>query len=195
MGHLKPYGMSDGARICPATTEGNPALPSPNTVGSAFQWWGPNNPSAHDPTTGTGSTGSYGMNGWLYRLGVPRPSGDNSDARARQFAGQTTGLSPAQLDARFFSLPTSGSAEIPVFSDCIWPDGWPTETPTVAPSNVFFPSHNGPNQIHRFVIPRHGKGVNVAFLDGHAEHVQLPNLWTLRWHAVWETPANLPIIP
>jgi prepilin-type processing-associated H-X9-DG protein len=36
---------------------------------------------------------------------------------------------------------------------------------------------------------------NVSFMDGHVESVKLPDLWTLKWHRHWKTPANLPELP
>ena len=29
--------------------------------------------------------------------------------------------------------------------------------------------------------------INVGFMDGHATTVSLPDLWTLRWHAEWDS--------
>ena len=31
--------------------------------------------------------------------------------------------------------------------------------------------------------------INVGFLDGHVQTVQLPELWTLRWHNGWSLDA------
>jgi prepilin-type processing-associated H-X9-DG protein len=35
--------------------------------------------------------------------------------------------------------------------------------------------------MHRFAMARHGKAINVAFVDNHGETVPLGNLWTLNW--------------
>ncbi len=42
---------------------------------------------------------------------------------------------------------------------------------------------------------RHGDGVNVVFLDGHAAHVSLPKLWTLDWSQNYVAPNPLPAVP
>jgi prepilin-type processing-associated H-X9-DG protein len=41
----------------------------------------------------------------------------------------------------------------------------------------------------RIVIARHYMAINVAFLDGHATTVQLPDLWRLKWHRDWDNNA------
>jgi prepilin-type processing-associated H-X9-DG protein len=38
----------------------------------------------------------------------------------------------------------------------------------------------------RFCIARHGMAINVAYLDGHAQPVELPDLWRLKWHKAWD---------
>ena len=45
----------------------------------------------------------------------------------------------------------------------------------------------------RFVIDRHSRKINVAFLDGHGEAVPLPSLWELRWHAQWQPKSGVQI--
>jgi prepilin-type processing-associated H-X9-DG protein len=194
MGHLKEFGLSEAARICPTTTGGNPGAAIPDREGAAFLWWGPTGDPTYDPTINRNTIGSYGMNGWLYRLGVQRQGNDASDARLIGFSRGSSGLSDAQLRARFFNLPARNAAEIPVFADSIWVDGWPHETPLFAPASTLAPPRD-PHHMHRFTIARHSKSINVSFLDGHAERVELPRLWTLRWHAEWVTPASLPIFP
>jgi prepilin-type processing-associated H-X9-DG protein len=48
---------------------------------------------------------------------------------------------------------------------------------------------------------RHGKLVNVAFVDGSVRSIQLPELWALKWHPTWvppqqlATPKDLPPVP
>lgn len=44
-----------------------------------------------------------------------------------------------------------------------------------------------------FCIPRHGRAINVLFLDGHARTVPLTELWQLKWNNVWvSTNVTLP---
>ncbi len=46
-----------------------------------------------------------------------------------------------------------------------------------------------------FCVARHGKSVNVVFLDTHVENVKLQKLWTLEWGKGWVAPNPLPKIP
>jgi len=44
-----------------------------------------------------------------------------------------------------------------------------------------------------FCIDRHRRAVNVVFLDGHATHIPLQDLWKLQWNRTF-TPHQV-IIP
>jgi prepilin-type N-terminal cleavage/methylation domain-containing protein/prepilin-type processing-associated H-X9-DG protein len=188
MGHLKAFGLPDSARVCPETPTNNAA--SGGTYGTAALMWGPNNPSAFDAVTGQGSTGAYALNGWLYRLGV-----GPSDAILYNNANRSgaEGMTNAQMDTMFIGLPARDVTRIPVFSDSVWVDGWPRAIHP-PPANVYNPTQSVPH-MHRFCIARHGRAVCIGFLDGHAESVALPDLWTLKWHNGWSTPNPLPTVP
>ena len=42
-------------------------------------------------------------------------------------------------------------------------------------------------------MARHGRAINIAFLDGHAARTPLEDLWKLRWNNRWvERDVNLP---
>jgi prepilin-type processing-associated H-X9-DG protein len=45
-----------------------------------------------------------------------------------------------------------------------------------------------------FCIPRHGRAINVVFVDGHARRVGLAELWQLQWNAGW-VPTNVTLPP
>jgi prepilin-type N-terminal cleavage/methylation domain-containing protein/prepilin-type processing-associated H-X9-DG protein len=158
------------------------ALPTGNDgTGTAFNCWGPTRPA-----TG-GLMGSYAFNGWLYRHSVPG------------FDDSTLVLTNA-LGMRewFWQLPMIGATpNIPTFSDGMWVDGWPREgdTPPTPPATLITGDKNSADHMRRICLNRHAMRVNVAFLDGHAESVDLRNLWTLQWHRQWQTPTPLPTLP
>jgi hypothetical protein len=52
-------------------------------------------------------------------------------------------------------------------------------SPASAP-RVFAPSQRMPGAI------------TAGFADGHSHRVNLEDLWTLSWHANWQTPAKRP---
>ncbi len=160
---------------------------------------------------------SYGMNGWLYNVaqapqykpGVPWPvywSGLYYD-----------GPPPGNMLAyeQFFHNPRHfvNSAKIPVFFDSTWHDVWPSNfgvlpntqmgntpytdyPPTVLDGSMAVKSNNvgsvAPNfsMITRICMARHGRAINVAFVDGHCETVNLPDLWGLQW-----SPMSVTTVP
>ena len=55
------------------------------------------------------------------------------------------------------------------------------------------PAGSGRAIANNVCIARHGRAVNVAFLDGHARTVPLAELWRLRWNNAWvDTYVSLP---
>ena len=162
--------------------------------------------------------GSYGMNGWIYNnntsiqnygAGVPEPA---------YWGGLSSPPSPGTPPyANYFVNPKYSvqSANTPSFFDCNWHEAYPwnfmvggfpvVDSPptdfhsipgtvwpgTRPPSN----SANG-SQMCRVCMPRHGPAVNVAFMDGHAATVPLPQLWTLQWSPLSiRRPCPAPGVP
>ena len=119
-------------------------------------------------------SGSYGFNAWLMTW---EPKGKGG----QQFSGGKPGqyLPPA----------ASGMDLVPVFADATWADGWPRADDPSPPDLVGGDrKRQGPeqapkeNMMARFAIARHGRGINVVFLDGHAGAVPLDDLKRLKWH-------------
>ena len=173
---LAPYGGGQANRQCPEAMGPNPNY----SPGSTAQYQGSSTfPWANFAISTPVDTGCYTLNGWIYR------GGDSMTAYA---------LDPGT----FWAFPYSRSASnIPLASDGSWPDAWP-EYGDSAPSLQQESDGSGGdnnNQMLRVAIARHGKAVNVAFMDSHAETVPLQKLWTLQWHSSWITPNTLPTIP
>ena len=56
------------------------------------------------------------------------------------------------------------------------------------PSNLTDPGFAGPGELpgmRSFCITRHGRAINIVFLDGHGERVALDDLWKLQWQNDW----------
>ena len=69
---------------------------------------------------------------------------------------------------------------IPVFGDSIWAEAWPSTGDVLTGVD---PAKGDVNSgLGRYYIKRHSDGVDVSFLDGHAEYVPLANLRSLRWN-------------
>jgi prepilin-type N-terminal cleavage/methylation domain-containing protein len=181
------YARVDAVRVCPAANAPTTrTILSPQyTFGAADQKW------QWYPYR-TNYTGSYGYNGWLY-------TGNYS------ISALIVGTSDDWKYASETSVRRASST--PVFADAVWVDGWPQETEGPAKD-----LYNGGNNtfMGRFTVTRHlgvaptaaprnitassglVGGIEVAFMDGHAGLVRLPQLWALDWHNNWVAPSTLP---
>lgn len=123
---------------------------------------------------------SYGMNVWSYStvhwaLNVPDGNG------AERIWGR---------------FEVEGTNNIPLFMDSIYRGGFPSyggydsmNMPADEyPDNGFDRVMDG---IRQFAMPRHGSsrkaGTNVLFFDLGARHVDVKEMWTLRWHRDFDT--------
>ena len=195
MNQTMKFGMVDAVRLCPEAWEQNPRLlpgSPPNRLGAAFYSWGPEGNALMNPMTGERKTGSYGMNGYLYRpaAGTYGGTGTNSTSVKDEnlLIGHAGGGTVGRQ--RLYSFPIKHSAEVPLVADSIWSNGWPTESDGL-PANLYSTNSWTP-MMGRFCIARHQRAVNMVFLDGHAVPVPLYELWTLKWHAKWSpNPLHL----
>lgn len=136
--------------------------------------------------------GSYGLNGWTYA--VPGPG---------NFLNTLMSTAGATDAGQFYVIATAKNiASAPAFVDCTFVDTYPHANdapPSVTQVNITGLSPNTPtngstiNLMQRAALNRHDKAVNVSFLDGHAETVKLPQLWTLRWNTQWSN-TTIPTI-
>jgi len=111
--------------------------------------------------------GSYGLNNW-----VLDPPGEWDKYVTEKFW--------RHANAR-------GAAYIPVFADCRWkassPDyrDWPPEfsdAPYVAGEGI---------RMQRFCLNRHEGRANYLFMDWTVREAGLKELWTLKWHQLFDT--------
>jgi prepilin-type processing-associated H-X9-DG protein len=57
----------------------------------------------------------------------------------------------------------------------------PPEQPCTPPTSSSIPG------LSCLLIERHGEGINMVFLDWSVRKVGLKGLWTLKWHAEYDT--------
>jgi len=157
--------------------------------GGIFASWWENIPETWLHSTEVGSSflllrSSYGANYYTSAPGEDQPFKKNSD--------------PGRLDTRAKHWsPTNmkKASDIPLLFDCAGPGviAWETDEPptyegdfTVTPgASMWEPPHN---TMRYACMDRHGNGsVNMAFVDGSARRVDLKELWTLKWHAQYNT--------
>ena len=155
---LQPYEAElNQSLLCGEATE-----PANTTPSNAFQAWGPDR-FWDTPTKIRGPyVGSYAFNSWLYHPVAPPPTA----RRWRSRCGCRRSRPPASrrpLTPARFDMP-------PDDKDPPRLDNTPGAT----------------GGMRRRRLERHKDGVNVLFLDGHAEHVPAPGLWDLKWSETFQ---------
>ena len=155
--------------LCPKAARVDPTLSFPAA------WSVPTSPTpAFLPWFGSaasfiaGTTGSYCLNAWI------QPP--------------TSGTTPSH----FTVLEDGQTDRQPTLMDGGWVDTWVSSGDT-PPASVYYGA-NG-NGMQRICIARHGRAINVGFMDGHIELVKLENLWGLKWNPTYVPPATMPVVP
>ena len=145
-------------------------------------WGMPDGPmfAEHDLSPFRGS--SYAFNAWLSHVGKTTPFMDSW-----------------YLPHAYLRPGAKEASSIPVFGDGTWATGWPWHTD--GPPRSLSPHRPDPVSIHRiysmstiFCIPRHGRAINLVFLDGRAARVPLAELWKLKWTSEW-VPRDVTLPP
>lgn len=179
------YAQVDQVRLCPVAPYSRKRPWGSATT--AWVW----DPGTIDPLTREPRwTGSYALNGWMYRgdwsVRDNRPATDNA------YRTESEILKPTLT---------------PVFSDGMWVDCWPKESDPPARNLLEGAEVYGFIQV--ITIARHGSGpqpsaanvppglplpgaINIAFADGHVSMSPLERLWDFYWHKNWNPPAQRP---
>jgi prepilin-type N-terminal cleavage/methylation domain-containing protein/prepilin-type processing-associated H-X9-DG protein len=186
---LAYYGRTTNVIICPCAPDKGVKPPGainpPGTSDSAWHW------NLEPPYV---YASSYGFNKWL---------NSSTDPQLMLQNGQNH---PTWNYANSVSVPKP--TLVPVFMDSVWINLDPLETDPPA-RNLYNPGVANEG-MPRVCIDRHGGlsagsapkgalpgtvlpgGIDMGFVDGHAELVKLQNLWTYYWHLNWKTPAIRP---
>jgi prepilin-type N-terminal cleavage/methylation domain-containing protein/prepilin-type processing-associated H-X9-DG protein len=157
--------------------------------GTAQNAWSLNTNSVYGTQYGTGgnvfyqSEGSYTYNGYLYVKTGIAATDDNLGSYAGGIENLFNTISSVTLPAM-----------VPVLVDGIWPDMWPTPGELPHPQAKWPTGYRtGSHYMSRILIDRHNKRLGVAFLDGHAESIEIVKdlqLWNLRWRNNWTLPSE-----
>ena len=167
---LKSYYSVEKMRACPSAVldlDEEPASGGMNqdTYGGAKEAWGP---------VWDGTTGSYGINHYLY--------------------GHVPNIWAIDNDKKFFwGRIADGKMgnSVPLLMDCTWPGTFPSYSDSVPPSG----DDGDPAQqwglgieceMARVCLTRHHRAINSSFTDLSCRKVPLPELWDLKWHRQWE---------
>ena len=158
-----------GTLLCPAAPDASPGASARGYGSAAHAWTGRYGP----PGTGiylnpqTFRESSYGFNRWV------------AEGRGFGAGGGAATLSEV-----------ADAANVPVFFDCAYadarPEGGTAATPVKPPPDLTG-SHAGPGRPEhwKFVMARHGRGINVYRADGSAAWVRPEELYLLTWKSAW----------
>jgi prepilin-type N-terminal cleavage/methylation domain-containing protein/prepilin-type processing-associated H-X9-DG protein len=142
-----------------------------------------------------GATGfvqsSYGMNRWLWVTNWR--NGQDVDARYWEQWGAANGTS-----VNFHSLAnTQKYGDIPLYFDSRWREANPGNSNwQPGTTNYYYESNSLEGGMTYVATRRHGKYVNVCFVDGSVRTIPLPELWAINWHPTWTYPTTgLPQVP
>jgi len=139
-----------------------------------------------------GGEGSYGLNTWIGGMDYDTQTSD-----------EFRYINKRQVRACSFRDTLPGRADIPVFADSVWMGAIPMDVAQSKMFNSAWPDQKPPPYfndlgytgdplyedagLRRFCIDRHRKGINMSFVDGHAEKVKLEKLWSLKWNKTFKT--------
>jgi len=181
------YAKATNLIFCPAATDkGNPGGANMNGKSDAAWHWALSSPTY---------AGSYGYNSWL-NTGIGNVVSHPQGAFKKESGVQNSVLTPMFMDCAWINLdPTESDAPARNLYDPLGS----TTTPSLSAEGM-----------SRVCIARHGSApagsaprnaaigaplpgmINMGFVDGHAEHVNLENLWNYYWHRDWVPPHPHP---
>lgn len=142
------------------------------------------------------TTAGYAYNGYMYSV-----LGDQANPGGTGYAPNLYENPPYGVNKAWPSLidRVTETTETPFFADGTWIDGWPTENdnPPAAFDNLPSYSTNGVNNwgylgthMWRYLSNRHGTTTQISYLDGHAETIDLKDLWAQKWNPVYTPNLN-----
>jgi prepilin-type N-terminal cleavage/methylation domain-containing protein/prepilin-type processing-associated H-X9-DG protein len=179
---------------CPAAPE-KPTPDSDNSPSpSPFQGYFTSNKvgSATDPG-GFQIESGYGMHRYLY--GVR----EAANAKYQTNGGFWT-ANQNYPTANFWKLQAISAKRpqpIPLLFDCRWREAYVdnAKAGTPPPYGFYPPDTTGYGQMFYIATPRHGRVVNISFVDLSVRTVPLPELWSYSWRNDFKPPDPLPKVP
>jgi len=137
---------------------------------------------------------SYGMLRYLYGISDPV-----NKAKYENNGGFWT-AKPNYPTANFWKLQAVSAKRaqpIPMLFDCRWREAYVDNNGALAamPYGYYPRDSSGHGQMNYIATARHGRVVNVAFIDLSVRSVPLPELWQLSWRKDFKIEDPLPKVP
>jgi prepilin-type N-terminal cleavage/methylation domain-containing protein/prepilin-type processing-associated H-X9-DG protein len=178
-GLLAANGVAGDTLLCPSAREEVPTSQSAGFGNVAYAWTGKYVPPTNGSAVRLNDTeyrfSSYGYNRYLTFNGFNGPD-------------HSPGATNCVSNIRNFR-------NVPIFFDCAYADAMPP--PSIDGINEQPPPDlrgerltTASPQQWRFLLARHGRGINVAMGDGSARWVRLEETYQLTWNGFW-MPHNL----
>ena len=166
-GIAQTAGVKGESLLCPAARTTSDLPHGYGNVSDAWNGKGINNGGTYRMTDQTARVSSYGYNRHL-----------TSGSRVVD-DGAVVSLNALQ-----------DPANVPAFLDCAHPDARPASRgpniPEASPPNLSGEGLNEASPGHwRFLLGRHGRGINVYMADGSARWVRLEDTYLLTWKPGW----------
>ena len=180
LGATLPYYAHLGLRMCPSTRTIDRAGHVYN-YGGVFIAWGPF-PESKDGQFWYDhlATGSYAINAWC---ADPPPGFDTfwglpSDNAVRKIYDKSAYQIPLVGDSAYYDTAVQQT------------DTPPTNTEHEQAYEYIYPLSAASwanNAIKFYAMNRHSRGINMVFVDMHAQYVDIKQLWRLKWHQTFDT--------
>jgi prepilin-type N-terminal cleavage/methylation domain-containing protein/prepilin-type processing-associated H-X9-DG protein len=124
---------------------------------------------------------AYGMNRWLYDDTLKRATPMSSTDKKYWLGTDPT--------ANYWKIGKANHGNVPLFFDCRWREARPNNN-----TEGYYPQ-DSTSDMSYVATNRHGRMVNVTFVDGSTRTMPLPELWSLQWWPGWKVPSPLPKTP
>jgi prepilin-type processing-associated H-X9-DG protein len=174
-GILAKAGVMGQVLLCPGASEEAPADRSAGFGSVQYAWTGKYSPVVNGSGVRLNDeayrVSSYGHNRYLTRNGFKRDGSANCLSAIKN------------------------PQNVPLFFDCAYADARPVnrgeKLPEPSPPDLRGDGLNETSPQHwRFLLARHGRGINVCFEDGSVRWVRLEESYMLMWNGSW-TPYRL----
>ena len=165
---LRPYYNEQKLRFCPMAmkprSEGGRGITS--AWGIFVGGWG--GEGGDEEGSEGDEFGSYGINSWVCNP----PEGQEPYGPPKKY---------------WRTADVKNAANVPLFLDAWWFDGWPESTNEPLDFEDIYLSGNSMEAMGDFCVNRHGGFLDGLFLDFSIRKIGIKELWKLKWHRTFNT--------